>query len=106
MAMGPDFVIVGVPADDGGVYVYASDHLWEVSFSMECDPIYYSDGYTRRIVDPGPRTFTIQTTGGNLLVAKGRTYGEAIQALFRDWQPTRPDPKGLPAATPELEAGR
>lgn len=104
--MGPDFVIVGVPAPDGGVYVYASDHLWEAHFSMESDPIYMQDGYLRRVVDPGPRTFTITTTGGNLLIAKGRDYAEAVSALFRDWQPEHRERKGLPAATPELEAGR
>lgn len=99
-ATGPDFVLVGIPADDG-VFVYASDHLWAAEFHVDSEAI--DTGWPGHRVIQGPSTITITTTGGDLRVAKGRTYGEAITALFRDWQPKDPERKGLPAATPELE---
>lgn len=99
----PDFVILGAPHEDG-VVVYASAQLWEASIHVDREPIYYRDGYDLRLVDHGPATVRIETTGGEVVMAYGATYAEAFATLFGKWSPKPDDRPGLPAATPELEA--
>jgi hypothetical protein len=86
----PDFVILGVQADDG-VYVYASKDLTKAELEAiterrEIDP----DGIWRRF-ESGRTTIILTATMREVILVKGDTYAEAFRSLFASWTPPEPE---------------
>jgi hypothetical protein len=105
---GPDFVILGVPLEDGRVMVIASNELTLAELQAETDireRPFWEAGSAFRQFDPGPTTYYLNTTMTSVVICFGNDYAEALRTLLDGWKP-KPRREALPAATPELERGR
>jgi hypothetical protein len=100
--MRPDWVMLGVSAEDG-VYIFASSDLTEAELEAVADEHeVFSDSIFRRF-EPINRRFYLRATMKTFTMVKGATYGEALRNLFNSWTPPEPErkaineaPRGLP----------
>jgi hypothetical protein len=100
----PDWVMLGVSAEDG-VYVYASSDLTQAELEAVADEMEMpTDGWFRRF-EVINRRYIITATMKTITIAKGDTYGEAIRNLFGSWTPPEPESKGLPEGPRGLPEG-
>lgn len=90
----PDFVILGVPAEDA-VYVYASQDLTKAELEAVVE-----EERVRSLADwrPPRREYTLTATMKAFTVARGETYADAFRALFESWTPPERRPYVLPGA--------
>jgi hypothetical protein len=97
VAMLPDFVIIGIPREDGWVQLLASRELGHVELRAEWNHRYITD---IEYLDP----VSVQRTNAHYLVtADLRTYifiaapdyPTAFSYLFEKWAPPRTDRKGI-----------
>lgn len=98
---GPDWVMLGVPMDDGRVQLWASKDLSQADLDMARTLHDYAFKPWEYV--PSAPTYVLTTRMGRIEAVIADTYGEALQILMQTWNPDTPTERlGLNAARSEL----
>lgn len=107
----PEWVMCGIPTDEGVMIVASKDlHSADISVDNKLEEIRMMGEMATHYVHT-ETTYTLTTRMGSITVAYGADYAEAIRILFKSWTPDRPRGKeigsqaAIPMGMPELEDG-
>lgn len=80
----------GLQADDG-VMIVASKNLFmgQLEFEQDLATVFSDGGLAAAYVGPISRTYTLTTKMGELTIAYGADYAEALSNLWKSWTPDR-----------------
>lgn len=81
----PDFVVFGVPLDDGTVMLYASNELSEIELRHEVENAFLEEEY--HLFSPPVDHFFLSTQMRSIVVIHAINYAAAFRALMDSWQP-------------------
>jgi hypothetical protein len=102
----PDWVMVGMPMDDGRVRLIASKELnyAELQVKIGHQDIFEGIAPVRAVVTS--REILLTTDMRTFILIEADTYADAFSELFRQWSPERGRHPAIEPGLPQIERGR
>lgn len=99
MHLAPDWVLLGIPRDDGSVMLVASDQMTRASLEARLEGF---DAMLRPFEFSPRQRYTLTAEMDGCVVVLGADYAEAIRKLFGHWQPRARERREVGPLTREL----